>query len=336
MKETKQSQRLCFLLRAARNDSEIPIIQPFNLLYPELDFGRAIIYNQIMKKIILYTVILMLGFMSAVQADQTRMDVLMAGDYIDDIVNIGIYPHHIAQYQNFIYGDIKSTLTDYGIMVSLLPKLGALGLWQNPEPGRGFNIGYAIDLKKIEIGLFASPVEDNMVFGIGVGRGFFDKRFDLSFLVSDAVNDEWYKFNVRFARRRNDFVFVPKYTLDYVTEPFEYTRHRIGLMLQRLIFNEGFVFLIAEYDISRGDIESELTHIHGGIDLPISRKVGVMLGIKENFTEGFESLEWFVEPGISVRIREFRFDFHLNQERLFDKDVTFFNSFGLELSFGRF
>ena len=55
-----------------------------------------------------------------------------------------------------------------------------------------------------------------------------------------------------------------------------------------------------------------------------------------HFIDGFESPEWFVEPGISIRIREFTLDFHLNQERLYDKDVTLFNSFGLELNFGRF
>lgn len=289
-----------------------------------------------MKRIILGVIFSIFAIVSSAQADQTRMDVLMAGDYIDDIVNIGVYPHQLVMYQNNIYGDIKSGIDDYGVVMAPVPKFGAFGIWQDPVENRGFNLGYAISLKKFEIGICGSPAENQTTFGIGIGRVFFNRRFDISFLVHDATNEEWFTFNARLAKRKGDYIIMPRYSVTSWSEPFEYYRHRIGLMMQRLIFNEGFVFLIAEYDFSRGDFENDYTHIHAGFDLPISRKVALLLGIKENFVDGIESPEWSVEPGISIRIREFTLDFHLNQERLFDKDVTIFNSVGLELNFGRF
>lgn len=289
-----------------------------------------------MKRIglaILCTIFVLIG---SAHATQTRMDALMAGDYIDDIVNIGVYPHQLIQYQNNIYGDVKNGIDDYGLIMSLVPKFGAFGVWQNPVQDRGFNIGYAVSLKKFEIGISGSPGENQTVFGIGIGRLFFDQRFDASLLFNETNAGEWFTFNLRLAKRKGDYIMMPRYSVDSWNEPYEYYRHRIGLMLQRVIFNDGFVFFIAEYDLSRGDIENDNTHIHVGLDLPISRKIALLLGVKENFVDGFESPEWFVEPGISIRIREFTLDFHLNQERLYNKDVTLFNSFGLELNFGRF
>ena len=260
----------------------------------------------------------------------------MAGDYIDDIININVYPHQLLQYQNSIYGDIKDGIDDYGLIMSPVPKFGGFGVWQNPVQNRGFYIGYAVSLKKFEIGICGSPGDDQTVFGIGIGRLFFDRRFDVSLFFNETSNEEWFTFNVKLAKRKGDYIITPRYSADSWSEPYDYYRHRIGLMLQRMVFNDGFIFFIAEYDLSRGDIENDNTHIHAGLDLPISRRIALLLGVKENFVDGFDSPEWFVEPGISIRIRDFTLDFHINQERLYDKDVTLFNSFGLELNFGRF
>jgi hypothetical protein len=273
---------------------------------------------------------------SAAYASQTRMDILMAGDYVDDIVNIRIYPHHLLQYQNSLYADLKSDIEDYGMIMAPLPRFGAFGVWQDAVTNRGFHIGYAISLKKFEIGISGSPGDDQTKFSLGIGRLFFDKRFDASLVFNDTQNEEWYMFNLRIAKRKDDYIIIPRYSFSAWSEPYEYNRHRIGIMLQRIIFNDGFVFFIAEYDMYQGDIESDNTHIHAGLDLPVSRKIALLLGVKENFTDGFESPVWTVEPGISVRIRDFTLDFHLNQERLYNRDVTLFNSFGLELNFGRF
>lgn len=288
-----------------------------------------------MKKIIFASIVCFFAA-NSVWANQTRMGIFMAGDYIDDLVNIDIYPHRIAAYENNLYGDVTAGSGDYGIILTPDIKYGALACWQNAVPDNGFNIGYGINLRKFDIGISGSPVKDLSRFGIGVGRTYFDKRFDLSFLMSDAINEEWYKFNLRLSKRKGDFVIVPKYTLNHAKVPYEYNRHRIGIMLQRLILNEGFVYFIAEYDFSRGDIENDYTHIYAGLELPVTKTIVLLFGIKENFINGFESPEWQIEPGISIRIREFSFDFHLNEERLFDKEVTLFESFGLDLNFGKF
>ena len=290
-----------------------------------------------MKEIIV-TILFLSVVVNVVQASQTRMTTLMARDYIDDITNIGVYPQHIVIYENNLYGDITRQVDHFGIIISPKKKYGAVACWQNNESGNGFNVGYAINLHRFDIGISGSPVEDNGGFGIGIGRRFFDRRFDLSFLLRDGTNEEWYKVNLRLAGRRGDYVIVPKYSLDGYSKPYDYSRHRIGIMLQRLVLNEGFVFCIAEYDFSRGDIDNDYTRVYGGFELPLNRKIVLRSGAQETFTEGFESPEWQIECGFSVRIREFSLDFHINTDRLFEDDFTLFvfRSFGLDLNFGRF
>lgn len=290
-----------------------------------------------MKKITV-TIICLVVMVNLVQASQTRMTTLMAGDYIDDITNIGIYPQHIIVYENNLYGDITRDVKHFGMIIAPKKMYGAFACWQNNRSGNGFNVGYAINLHRFDIGISGSPVEDNERFGIGVGRTFFGRRFDISFLLGNGTNEEWYKFNLRLSGRKGDYVIVPKYSLAFHQEPYDYNRHKIGIMLKRLILNEGFVFCVAEYELSRGDIDSDYTYVYGGFELPISRRIVLRSGARERFTEGFESPEWEIETGFSVRIREFSFDFHINTDTLFQDEFTLFifNSFGLDLNFGRF
>jgi hypothetical protein len=274
--------------------------------------------------------------MSIALGSETRMNTFMAGDYIDDIVNIAVYPQHIVMYQNNLYGDIAHQLEDFGIIITPDIKYGAGACWQRSTFSGGFNIGYGINVRRFDLGIFASPVEDYWRYGLGVGRTLFDRRFDISFIVRDEFVVEQYEFNVRCKRRRGDFIIMPKYALDHIREPYQYTTHTFGLMVQRLILNEGFVYFIAEYELNRGDITTDYTNIYGGLELPLSRMVVLRLGVWEQFTDGFNVPETKIEPGISLRIREFTIDFHLDKDRLFDKELTFFNSFGLDLNFGRF
>lgn len=264
------------------------------------------------------------------------MAVLMAQDYIDDLINIGIYPHQITIFRNNLYGDIAQDMEDYGIILTPDIKYGAVAFWQDALPDGKFNLGYGINLHKFDIGAFGSLVKDRTQFGFGFGRTFFTRRVDLSFIVNNELNDEWFQFNLRFSQRKSDFIIVPKYKLNYVTEPYEYSNHIIGLLLQRLVLNEGFVFFIAEYDFSRGDIESNYTNVYAGFELPVSRMVVLRLGVSEQFTDGFETPTWQLEPGIGLLIKGFNFDLHLNKDRLSDKDASLINSFGLDLNFGRF
>jgi hypothetical protein len=269
-------------------------------------------------------------------ASLTRTDILMAGDFIDDIVYIDQYPHMLIGYANVLYGDIKQELSGYGFIVSPERKYGALGCWQNIGAGKGFNIGYAVRLMNFDIGISGSPVTDHYRLGIGIGRAFFSRRIDVSFLATDALEEESIDFTVRLTSRRGDFILMPKYALTVKQEPLESDRHRLGMMVQRLILNDGFVYFIAEYDFSRGDITSDLTHVHAGLDLPLNRTFGLLFGVKETFIDGFGTPEWQIATGISVFIREFAFAFHINHDRFFDKDEPLLHSFGFNLDFGRF
>ncbi len=283
------------------------------------------------------TILISLAVLNLAQANETRMATLMAGPYIDDIINIGIYPQHIMFYQNSLYGDITSTTEDYGFIITPDAKYGALAFWESPSNAGGFDIGYAVKLANFDFGLFGSPIENHKQIGFGIGRTFFTRRIDLSFIYRQIVNDDNWKLNLRLLKRKGDFAIIPMYQLQLLDGAFiDYSNHAIGLIVQRFVLNEGFVFCGAEYDMTRGDLEADQTIVHTGFELPLSRILILRLGVKEEFANGFDPGTWQVEPGISIRIREFNLDFHLNKERLYDKELTFFKSFGIELDFGRF
>ncbi|UCC12882.1 MAG: hypothetical protein JSW02_04995, partial [candidate division WOR-3 bacterium] len=247
-----------------------------------------------MRRLLLVALCCMIAPIALGWASITRTEILMAGSYIDDIVYIDQYPHLLLAYANFLYGDIKQELSGYGFIVSPEREYGAIGCWQNVQVGQGFNIAYAIKLMNFDIGISGSPVTDHYRIGIGIGRAFFSRRIDVSFLATDAIDEESIDLDARIAGRRGDFILMPKYTLTVMQEPSEYNRHRLVIMLQRLILNDGFVYFIAEYDFTRGDIANDLTHVHAGLDLPLNRTFGVLFGVKETFIDGFETPEWQV------------------------------------------
>ncbi len=287
------------------------------------------------KKSSMIAVILLLATQIA-SANHTRMSTLMAGDYIDDIIHIDIYPHHLFAYANNLYLDIGTETKDFGAIVTPNEKYGVLGIWQNPVAEHGFNIGYAVNLYEFDIGISFSPNRDNQRFGIGIGRDFFDQRIDVSFLTIDGIAEDQHTFRARFSRRMGDFNIIPRYAVEYVSDPVDLKKHRLGMMIQRMILNEGFVYVGAEYYFVRGDVELDSTHIYAGVELRLNRYLVLRCGAAEHFEEGFDNATWQVEPGLGLRIRDFSLDFHLNEERLFDKEQTFFKSFGLDFYFGRF
>jgi hypothetical protein len=287
------------------------------------------------KRLLAISFVLVIGA-NLVQANYTRMSTLMAGDYVDDIIYTDLYPQRLLAFTNSLFLDIKPGPEDFGVVFTPNPKYGVIACWQNPTPDHGFNLGYAISLFKYDIGVSFSPVKDNTSFGLGIGRTFFDQRIDVSFLTFDGIAEKWNRFTVRYVRRISDYSIIPKYSFVYAFKPFEYGRHTIGAMLQREILNEGFVFLGAEYVFSYDEIEYDSTHIHAGVELKLNRLFVLRCGVVEDFNERFENAGWRVEPGIGLRVHDFSLDFHLNKDRLFDKEEPFFKSFGLDFNFGRF
>lgn len=287
------------------------------------------------KRLPIFLIIALLGVTTAL-ANQTRMSTLMAGDFIDDIIHTDIYPHRLLSYRNNLYLDIGTGRTDFGVVGTPNEKYGVVGFWQNPVTEHGFNIGYAIKLYKFDVGVSLSPVKDNIRFGFGIGRDIFNQHVDISFLTFDGATEKLHSIRARYGIRMGDFNVVPKYAFDYVLDPLEFQNHRFGVMVQRIILNEGFVYFGAEYAIARGDIETDSMHVHMGVELKLNRYLVLRCGCVEHFINGFEDPHWQIEPGIGLRIRDFSFDFHLNKDRLFDKEQTFFKSFGLDFFFGRF
>ena len=287
------------------------------------------------KQLIAITLVLTIGT-NLVWANHTRMSTLMTGDYIDDIIYTDLYPHRLLVYKNNLYLDIGSGRDDFGVIATPNMKYGVIACWQNPVIDYGFNVGYAITLFKFDMGLSLSPAKDNIRFGLGVGRTLFDQRFDLSFLTFDGSTEKWHRFSVRYARRMSDYNIIPKYSYDYIFEPLDNREHKFGIMFQRFILSEGFVYLGTEYDVSRGDVEYDSIHIHAGVEVKLTRILVLRCGVAEHFESDFANAEWQVEPGIGLRIRDFNLDLHFNKDRLFDKEQTLFKSFGLDFNFGRF
>lgn len=269
-------------------------------------------------------------------ANWTRSDILTGSDYLDNLINIAQYPNQIAVYGNNLFGDIHQTSEDFGIIYESRHNIGAIGVWQAPEMDRGFSIGYGVKLFRFEVGGFISPVKDNIRYGFGIGRAYFSRRFDISFLSQNAIDDDWHQLNLRFSKKHGDFVIVPKYRLMYVIAPIEYQDHAIGLMLQRLVLNDGFVYLTGEYALSRGDIESDRINVYAGIELPVTRWLVLMGSAHETSNDDFSNPSWNLETGIGLRLRGFNINLHLNKDRLFNKDETIFKGAGLDLAFGEF
>lgn len=269
-------------------------------------------------------------------ADHTRMATLLSGDYIDDVIYTDLYPHRMVAYRNTMYIDIRPGPEDFGIFFSPRAKYGVLGLWQNPVAVNGFNLGYGVKVFKFDIGVSVSPVKDNIRFGIGAGRDLFNQYVEISYLTLDGTPDKWHRFTARYLRRMTDFNIVPRYSVDFLLEPDEYVKHRIGLIVQRAVLGEGFVYFGGEYEAGRGDIDYDSTRIHAGVEMKLGRVFVLRCGAVDRFTGAFENGAWQIEPGIGVRLRDFSLDIHLNQERLFDKEQTFFKAVGLDFNFGRF
>jgi|UniRef100_A0A7C4TGL6 hypothetical protein len=283
-----------------------------------------------MKRIILFGLV---GILGLVYGNWTRMNTLLVGDYVDDPVNVGIYPQHLNVFPNIFYGDIFATKTDYAILIRPIEKYGGIGIWQD----KNFNIGYGIGVKKIEFGIFGSPVKDHNRLGIGIGYSNFDTRIDFSGIINDEKNvNEGYDFHLRFLKRKAEYVLIPRYALNIQNKPYDYQSHTLGFALQRLILNEGFVILGMEYLLREGDIDVDRAYCFAGFELPLNKTSCLRMGAREEFDEDFTIIAYQIQPGICLKIREFNLDFHLNQSRLFDKDLTFVSSFGLDLNFGRF
>ncbi|MEO0185386.1 MAG: hypothetical protein ABIL20_06280, partial [candidate division WOR-3 bacterium] len=231
------------------------------------------------------------------------------------------------------YGDILSSITDYGVVITPIEKYGGIAFWQH----KNFNIGYGIIVKKFELGIMGSPVKDRNRFGAGIGYSTFNARIDFSGIINNETNvNEGYNFNLRLLKRISEYVIIPRYSLGLQSEPYDYQSHNIGITLQRLILNDGFIFLGIEGLLREGDIDPDFAYCFAGFELPLNRTFYLRMGAREEFNEDLIPSKWQFEPGIGLRIREFNIDFHLNQERLFDKDTTFFCSFGLDLNFGKF
>lgn len=289
-----------------------------------------------MKKLILALITLVVCLVNTAYANQTRSDILMATHYLEDITNINLYPQLLLQYHNFIFADVNGILQDYGIILAPGQKYGALGCWQNINKNQGFYLGYALKLAHFELGLAGYQIADYWNLSFGLGRTYFARRVDLSLLIYDDPELTDYNFNLRLSRRKGDFVFIPRYTLHFVKGNTEYNNHNFGLMLKRLILNEGFVYLGAEYDLTRGDIKDDNINIYAGVELPVSRYVQFLCGVKETVFNDLDSLKWQIEPGLRLKIRDFHFDFHLNTERFFNDDVNLLKSIGFELDFSKF
>ncbi|MEO0136156.1 MAG: hypothetical protein ABIL40_10975 [candidate division WOR-3 bacterium] len=284
-----------------------------------------------MKKLFIFSLITITGL---AWANWTRMNTLMVGDYIDDPVNIGLYPQHLNVFPNNFYGDIlETTNSAFGMVITPLEKYGGIAFYQD----KNFSIGYGVTIKKFEFGIMISPAKDHNRLGAGIGYATIDTRIDLSSVINAETNvNEGYGLHLRLLKRKAEYIVIPRYIFNLSYEPYEYQSHNLGLALQRLILNDGFVILGFEYLLQNGAINADREYCFAAFELPLNRTFYLRMGAREEFDKDFVPIKWHVEPGLGLRIREFNLDFHLNQERLFNKETTFFKSFGLDLNFGRF
>lgn len=277
-----------------------------------------------MKRIIILGLIFGL---SPIWANWTRMNTLMLGDYIDDPVNIDIYPQHIAVFENYFYGDILPKIPAYGLIFTPIPKHGGIGFWNHCS---NFNLGYANTIKKIDFGIMGSVVKDLNRLGLGLGYSSFNRRIDLS-IITDI--NKGFGINLRLIQRKSEFILVSRYSFH---EEYDYQGHKIGVVLQRLILNDGFVFGGGEYILQNDETPAEWVYCYAGFELPLNRTFYLRMGVREIFDEDFIPRALSINPGIGLGIRDIDIDFHLDQGLIFDGKLPFFTTFGVNVNFGGF
>jgi len=291
-----------------------------------------------MKRTAILSIIICLFTVTLAHGNATRMATFMIRDLIDDPLNIAAFPNQISLYPNCLWGDISRTdPEDYGIILSPSETIGALTIWQSiGSPVSGFNIGYGRQLFNFDVGVSGMYLSDYKHFGVGVGRTFFSKRIDLAFLMNDETNNQWLKFNEHALFRTGDFILAERYSFGKHEGLLDYTEHIITPFIQRLIMNEGFVYVAADYTILNGDLENQFTDVYAGFELPLNRTFILRLGIQESFNEDFIPMSYQIQPGLGLKIREFGIDLKINKDRLIIRDRPLFTSVGIDLNFGRF
>jgi hypothetical protein len=291
-----------------------------------------------MKKTAILSIIICLFTVTLAHANATRIATFMIQDLIDDPVNIAAFPNQISLFPNYLWGDISRTgPEDFGIILAPSDKIGAFSLWQSDQSvPQGFNVGYGRQIFNFDVGISGMYLTDYKHFGIGLGRTFFSKRFDLSFLMNDDANNQWFKVNEHLLVRKGDFVLAERYSYTKYQAALEYERHVITPFIQRLILNEGFVYLAAEFVIQQGDVEEDYTEVYAGVELPLNRTFILRLGVEEKLNEDFVPIGYQIQPGLGIKIREFGIDLLLNKGRISGHDNPMFNGVGLDLNFGRF
>lgn len=291
-----------------------------------------------MKRTAILSIIICLFTVTLAHGNATRITTFMIQDLIDDPINIAAFPNQISLFPNYLWGDIsRLDPEDFGIILAPSDAIGAFAVWQSQEsPVQGFNIGYGRRLFNFDVGFSGMYLSDYKHFGVGIGRTFFSKRIDLSFLMNDDAADQWYKINEHALVRKGDFILAERYSYTNYQTAFEYERHVITPFIQRLILNEGFVYLAADFVIQKGDIEEDYTELYAGVELPLNRTFILRLGIEENFDSSFVPMGYQIRPGIGMKIREFGIDLQINKDRLIIRDRPLFTSVGIDLNFGRF
>jgi hypothetical protein len=291
-----------------------------------------------MKRTAILSIIICLFTVTLAHANATRIATFMIQDLIDDPVNIAAFPNQISLFPNYLWGDISRTVPeDFGIILSPSDKFGAFSVGQTNRPiTQGFNIGYGRQIINFDIGISGMYLTDYKHFGVGIGRTFFSKRFDLAFLMNDETDNQWWRINEHMLIRKGDFILAERYSFIKNHLPYSYDQHLITPFIQRLILNEGFVYLAAQFVIQKGDIENDYTDVYAGVELPLNRTFILRLGVVENFNDDFVPIGYQIQPGLGLKIREFGIDFLLNKGRLSDHNDPLVNSVGLDLNFGRF
>lgn len=262
----------------------------------------------------------------------------MVRDLIDDPLNIAAFPNQLSLFPNCLWGDVsRFDPEDYGIILTPSDAIGSFAIWQSPEaPVEGFNIGYGRQLFNFDVGFSGMYLTDYKHFGVGIGRTFFSKRFDLAFLMNDDTGNQWYKINEHALIRKGDFILAERYSFSQIQGPPDYNEHVITPFIQRLILNEGFVYLAADFVIETGDLDNNYTNAYAGFELPLNRTFILRMGVMESFDEDFIPMGYQVRPGIGMKIREFGIDLQINKDRLIIRDRPLFTSVGIDLNFGRF
>lgn len=255
--------------------------------------------------------------------------------YIDDVTQVAKMPSLYTAFAKRIYGDVLEDLSCDGGIIFGKDDNKACGILFNNSPIFGFGRAF----NKFRVGFAYSPkVEAGQhIAAIGFGKDAFHKDFDFAFRYFKPDNGYTIESNLRFRYRTREVILIPHLSYVLKSDATDYWFINAGIGVRKSIYEEGFIYAGIEYEPWDGDIDTDHVIFQIGLDLPVSRRLSFLTGIRKilDYRNEWTAGSTELQPGIRLSYDELHFTMGLRKDLLAQGllDAIPIINFGLEYDF---